>query len=59
MSPGVNFINILRARFFVRKFVQSPTLSREKTFIRKICVFNVDEIDHSILQVVFSPITFC
>jgi len=32
--------------FFVQKFVQSQTLSREKTFVRKICAFNVDEIDH-------------
>jgi len=32
---------------FVRKSVQRQTLSREKTFARKICAINVDEIDHS------------
>jgi len=31
--------------FFVQKFVQSQTLSREKTFVCKICAFNVDKID--------------
>jgi len=29
LTPSVNFINV----FFVRKFVQSQTLSREKTFL--------------------------
>jgi hypothetical protein len=33
---AVNVINILRAHFFVRKFVQSQTLSREKTFVQKM-----------------------
>jgi len=32
---------------FVWKFVQSQTLSREKTFGQKMCVQNVDEIDNS------------
>jgi len=32
--------------FFVRKFVQTQTLSREKTFVQKICAKNVDEIDY-------------
>ncbi len=31
--------------FFVPKFVQNQTLSREKTFVHKICSFNVDKID--------------
>jgi hypothetical protein len=33
--PAVNFINILRVCFFVRKFVQNQTLSREKTIVQK------------------------
>ncbi len=32
--------------FFVQKFVQSQNVIRKKAFVRKICVFNVDEIDH-------------
>jgi len=32
--------------FFIQKFVQSQTLGRGKTFERKICAFNVDEIDY-------------
>jgi len=32
--------------FFVQKFVQSQNVTRKKAFIRKICAFNVDEIDH-------------
>jgi len=31
---GVNFIKILRAHFFVQKFIQSQTLSREKLLKR-------------------------
>jgi len=31
--------------FFVQKFVQSQTLSREKIFVQKMHVQNVDEID--------------
>ncbi len=33
--------------FFVRKLVQSQNVIRKKAFVRKICEFNVDEIDHS------------
>ncbi len=32
--------------FFVRKFVQNQNVTRKKAFARKICTFNVDEIDH-------------
>jgi len=32
--------------FFERKFFQSQTQSREKTFVPKIHEFNIDEIDH-------------
>jgi hypothetical protein len=31
--------------FLVQKFVQSQTQSSEKTFVRKTCAKNVDEID--------------
>jgi len=31
--------------FFVRKFVQSQNVTRKKTFVQKMCTFNVDEID--------------
>jgi len=33
--------------FFVRNFVQSKTLSKEKTFECKIRALNVDEIDRA------------
>jgi len=32
--------------FFVRKFVQCQTLSKEKTFVPKMGEYNVDEIDN-------------
>jgi len=32
--------------FFIRKFVQSQNVSRKKAFVRKIHLFNVDEIDY-------------
>jgi hypothetical protein len=37
--------------FFVRKFVQSQTLSKEKTFVQKMRAYNVDEIDNRKLKV--------
>jgi len=36
---------------FIRKFVQSQNVTRKKAFVRKICVFNVDEIDHKVEKV--------
>ena len=44
-TQGPNFINILHTRFSFRKFVQSQNVTRKKTFVRKMRVFNVDEID--------------
>jgi len=41
----VSFQPSISRTFFVRKFVQSQTLSREKTFVRKMQAKNVDEID--------------
>jgi len=49
---GVNFINILRTNFsYKRRFGSFYNLhvtrkkAAEMTFVQKICVFNVDEID--------------
>ncbi len=44
-TPAINFINAFCARFFVQKFVQTQSPSREKTFKQKNCAKNVDEID--------------
>ncbi len=49
LTPGVNFINIKCMNFsYARWFWQlfsSYMYIAEMTFIRKICTFNVDEID--------------
>jgi len=35
--------------FFIWKFVHSQNITRKKAFVRKICAFNVDAIDHSVM----------
>jgi hypothetical protein len=48
--PGVNFINILCARFLNKRIFSSYILALAKKFAQKICMFNVDEIDGSRMQ---------
>ncbi len=36
--------------FYVQNFWQSLNVTRKTTFVRKICVFNVDEIDSRSLE---------
>jgi len=51
--PGVNFINVICANFLYERCFGSFFLvtctyllkAAETTFVRKICAYNVDEID--------------
>jgi len=45
-NQGCHFLQHFIRTYFVQKVVQSQTLRREKTFVRKIFAFSVDEIDH-------------
>jgi len=47
-AAGCQFHQCFMRAFFVQKFVQSQTLNREKTFVQKL---HVDEIDNR-LQIV-------
>ena len=46
-APGVNFINIKCACFSYKRLFFQLRFGFEQTFVQKIRVFNVDEIDGS------------
>ncbi len=48
LTPAVNFINIIHAHFLYESLFKAKTYlekATKMTFVRKICTFNVDEID--------------
>jgi hypothetical protein len=47
LASRCQFHQRFTSAFFVQKKLQSQNISRKKTFVRKICAKNVDEIDHS------------
>jgi len=47
LTPGINFIKILRVHFlYERKPNSKQRKAAQKTFLRKIIEYNLDEIDH-------------
>jgi len=48
LTTGVNFINLLTPALFVQKVCSKPSVTRKKAFVRKICTFNIDEIDNRV-----------
>jgi len=49
VTPGVNFINVKRTNFLYEHCFGNVHVTRKKLpkpmFVRKICMFNIDEID--------------
>jgi len=47
LMPGVNFINVIFTNFsYERRFFYVHVTRENKTFVQKICTYNVDEIDY-------------
>ncbi len=46
LTPAINFINVIHARFLYEFFDKAKKVSRKMMFVQKIRTYIVDEIDN-------------